>query len=108
MRIIKTSAYEKSFNKNLVKKHLEVEIKRISKIETLILDSENLQQLMTNPLHIIYDIEKKSENLKEIYTAKVNNKLRLWMRPVGEYPYNNIEITEIEFLQIDNKHYGDG
>lgn len=63
---------------------------------------------MQNPLHIIYGIEKKNGNLKEIYTADVNEKLRLWMKPVGTYPYNALEITEIEFLEIDNQHYGDG
>lgn len=30
------------------------------------------------------------------------------MKPIGEYPYNQIEITDIEFLEIDDKHYGDG
>ncbi len=30
------------------------------------------------------------------------------MKPVGEYPYNSIEIVEIEFLNIDNSHYGEG
>lgn len=108
MRIIKTTAYNRSFKKNLVKKHLISEIDRIDKIEELITSSENLQKLITNPLHIIYGIEKKQGELKEIYTAKVNDKLRLWMKPIGEYPYNMIEITDIEFLQIDNKHYGDG
>lgn len=108
MRIIKTTTYNKSFNKNLVKKHLIKEIDRIDKIEELITNSDNMQELIINPLHIIYGIEKKQGELKEIYTAKVNEKLRLWMKPVGEYPYNLIEITDIEFLQIDNKHYGEG
>ena len=108
MRIIKTTAYNKSFNKNLVKKYLIKEIDRIDKIEELITNSANMHELITNPLHIIYGIEKKQGELKEIYTAKVNDKLRLWMKPIGEYPYNLIEITDIEFLQIDNKHYGDG
>ena len=108
MRIIKSPVYEKSFNKNLVKKHLNKEIDRVSKIENLILGTENMQELMINPLHIIYNIEKKSGDLKEIYTARINDKIRLWMKPMGEYPYKLIEITEIEFLQIDDKHYGDG
>lgn len=108
MRIIKQPAYERSYKKNIVKKHLTKEIERIDKIEELITDSGNLQKLMQNPLHITYGIEKKSENLKEIYTADVNEKLRLWMKPIGEYPYNMIEITEIEFLKVDNQHYGDG
>lgn len=24
------------------------------------------------------------------------------------YPYNEIEISEIEFIKIDDRHYGDG
>lgn len=47
-------------------------------------------------------------NLKEIFTANVNQKIRLYMKPIGLYPYNQIEITDIEFLEIDDKHYGDG
>ena len=30
------------------------------------------------------------------------------MKPIGEYPYNLVEITEIEFVEIDDSHYGDG
>ena len=30
------------------------------------------------------------------------------MKPVGKYPYNEIEITEMEFIEIDDQHYGDG
>ena len=61
MRIIKSPVYDKSFNKNLVKKHLNNEIDRVSKIENLILETENMQELMRNPLHIIYNIEKATK-----------------------------------------------
>ena len=47
-------------------------------------------------------------NLKEIYTARINQKMRLCIKPIGEYPYNIVEITELEFLRIDDKHYGEG
>ena len=30
------------------------------------------------------------------------------MKPCGEYPYNMIEITSLRFIEIDDKHYGDG
>ncbi len=30
------------------------------------------------------------------------------MKPIGEYPYNKIEIDEIEFINLDDKHYGEG
>ena len=30
------------------------------------------------------------------------------MKPIGEYPYNNIEIVDILFDDIDDTHYGEG
>ena len=30
------------------------------------------------------------------------------MKPIGSYPYNTMEITDIEFIDIDDKHYGEG
>ena len=51
---------------------------------------------------------KKSGNLKKLYTARINEKLRLIMKPIGEYSYDNISIEEIEFVTIDDKHYGEG
>lgn len=30
------------------------------------------------------------------------------MKPVGKYPYEKIEIDEIEFVDIDDHHYGEG
>ena len=32
----------------------------------------------------------------------------LYIKPIGAYPYNIAEINELEFLKIDNKHYGEG
>ena len=29
------------------------------------------------------------------------------MKPVGDYPYKEIEIDEIIFEDIDDKHYGE-
>ena len=84
------------------------EIKTIQKIERLILESSNMKELMLNPLHIIYGIEKKNGELKEIYTAQLNSKLRLYIKPIGNYPYNLEQIVELEFIMIDDKHYGEG
>lgn len=63
--------------------------------------------LILNPYKNVYYIEQKKGNLKEFYTARINDKIRLVMKPVGTYPYNKIEIIEIEFIDIDNKHYGE-
>ena len=30
------------------------------------------------------------------------------MKPEGEYPYDSLVIETIEFISIDNKHYGEG
>lgn len=94
--------------KTIIKKHKENELKRIQSIENLIEASPNMKVLMENPYHIIYHIEKKNGNLKEYYTARINDKLRLYLRPIGEYPYHIVEIEKIEFVCIDEKHYGEG
>lgn len=67
-----------------------------------------MKDLLLNPLSKLYNIEKKSGDLKEIYTAFVNKKIRLYMKPIGSYPYNLIEIDIIEFQKIDDRHYGEG
>lgn len=108
MKIIKGKAYLKDYKKKIEYKHLNKEIERISNIEELILDSQNLKELINNPLSIVYGIRQKKGDLKEIYTANINDKIRLYIKPIGEYPYNIVEINELEFLKIDNKHYGEG
>lgn len=109
IKIIKSSTYKKEYKKKLENKHLNKEIDIIRKIERLIIETPNMKELMLNPLHIVYGIEKKSGDLKEIYTARLNSKLRLYIKPNAEYPYDNLEqIVELEFVKIDDKHYGDG
>lgn len=77
-------------------------------IESLIKSSCNMQKLVNSSLSKIYGIEKKNGNLKDIYTAKVNDKIRLYLKPEGEYPYDLVSIESIEFVKIDDKHYGEG
>ncbi|MBQ3021330.1 MAG: hypothetical protein IJD92_03805 [Bacilli bacterium] len=108
MIITKSKNYNKSYNKYIIKKHLILEKERINNIENIIISSKNLQDLLNNPYKNIYHIEQKQGNLKEYYTARINNKMRLIMKPVGDYPYNILEIETIEFQDIDNKHYGEG
>lgn len=91
-----------------MKEKKERENQRIIDIENLILNSPTLDILLKNPFSRIYSIEQKTGDLKEIFTAHLNNKMRLWMKPKCEYPYNNKLITEIEFIDIDDKHYGEG
>lgn len=108
MIIIKSNTYKKELDKKIIKKHKNEELKIIESIENLILSQNNLKELMNNPYHLVYNIEKKKGNLKEYYTAKINPKLRLYLKPIGKYPYNTIEIEEIVFDKIDDKHYGEG
>ena len=108
MKIIKTKNYIKDIQKKIKNKHKIKEAETIEAIEELMIQSKNMKELMLNPLSIVYNIEKKTGNLKEIYTARINQKLRMYIRPVGQYPYNLEQIVEIELEQIDDKHYGDG
>lgn len=108
MRIIKTRNYIKDLQKKIKSKHKTKEAETIEAIEELMIQSKNMKELMLNPLSIIYNIEKKTGNLKEIYTARINQKLRMYIRPLGKYPYILEEIVEIELVEIDDRHYKEG
>lgn len=108
MKIIKTTAYRKDIQKKIINKHKKKEEETIQAIEELMIQSVNMKELMLNPLAIVYNIEKKVGNLKEIYTARINAKLRMYIKPIGEYPYNLEQIIEVELREIDDKHYKEG
>ncbi len=108
MIIIKSKGYLKDYNKLIKRKHLVKEENRIKGIEKTINAFNNMQELFASPYKNIYNFEQKKENLKEIFTVRINHKLRLIMKPLIEYPYNYIEIEELEFINIDDKHYGEG
>lgn len=108
MRIIKTGSYKKDLQKKIKNKHKKNEEETIEAIEELMIQSNNMKELMLNPLSVVYNIEKKKGNLKEIYTARIDSKLRMYIKPIGKYPYKLEEIVEIELREIDDKHYGDG
>lgn len=107
--IYKGKKYLKDYKKILVNKHLYKEIERLEKIEGLIIESSNLHDLLKNPLRNVYNIEKKSADLKEYYTARLNSKIRLIIKPCSNYPYIDLnQIIELEFMSIDDTHYGEG
>lgn len=108
MYIQKTKQYLKDYKKKIKDKHLSREMDSIEMLEFALSEAKNLKEIIHSGIAITYHIEKKVGNLKEIYTARINKKLRLYIKPVGEYPYNNEEIIEIEFIEIDDKHYGEG
>ena len=108
MEIIESKNYIKDYKKIIINKYLTNEMNRIENIKNIIVVCRNMQELINSPYKNIYHITKKNGNLKEYYTARINGKLRLLMKPLGEYPYNNIIIDRIEFVGIDDKHYGEG
>ena len=108
MIITKTTKYNRSYKKNIIDKHLTKESERIENIINFLLSKNNFQEVINDPLKNIYGINKKSGDLKEYYTAKINGKMRLLMKPNSNYPYDLIEIEEIIFCDIDNTHYGEG
>ena len=89
-------------------KHKKKEQETIEAIEELMIQSKNRQEVIINPLSRVYNIEKKQGNLKEIYTANINMKLRMYIKPIGEYPYKLEKIVEVELREIDDQHYGEG
>lgn len=107
MDIIKSSKYKKDL-KTLKKKHLINEELKLNNIETLIFNSENFKDFLNNNFSKIYKIEKKKGDLKNIYTARLNNKIRLYIKPCGKYPYELVEIVSVLFEEIDFKHYKEG
>ena len=106
MTITETPKYRKSLKKVLKNKTRELE--RLENIKNLILNSDNFHIVLISEFKKVYHIEKKVGNLKEYYTARLNEKIRLIMKLVGEYPYKEIEIEEIVFEDIDDTHYGEG
>lgn len=105
MQIIKTKTYIKDLQKKIKSKHKK---KEQETIEELMIQSKNMQEVIISPLSRVYNIEKKQGNLKEIYTANINMKLRMYIKPIGEYPYKLEKIVEVELREIDDRHYGEG
>lgn len=108
MIIIETDKYKKTVKKYLINKHMNKELERLDNIKNLIISSSNFHKLLLSEFKNVYHIEKKKGDLKEFYTARLNQKIRLLMKPVGEYPYKELEIDEIIFEEIMNDHYREG
>lgn len=108
MKIIYSKNYDKDYVKKIKNRHLYKEDSRIQSIIHIFVEHLTLEDVLQNPVSKLYRIEKKKGNIKELFTARINNKLRLIMKPIGKYRYNYVEIVEIEFLEIDDTHYGEG
>lgn len=106
MKIIKTKAYERDYRSKLVKKHKKEEMDREMFIIRALMVCRNLYDASNDTYLKTRKFEKKKGNLKEYYTARLNDKIRIIMKPVGEYPYDTLLIEEIIFEEIDDSHYG--
>ena len=95
MQIIKTKTYIKDLQKKIKNKHKKKEQETIEAIEELMIQSKNRQEVIINPL-------------SRVYTANINMKLRMYIKPIGEYPYKLEKIVEVELREIDDRHYGEG
>ena len=104
MKLIETSKYKRSLKK-LINKHLNKELDIIDIIKNQIYLSNNMDELMRSSVKYKFNIEQKKGDMKELFTARLNGHVRLIMKPCGKYPYNLIEIVEIEFIDINEKHY---
>lgn len=108
MVVHESSSFKRSYKKVIINKHKIEEAKKLEFLKDVFLNNNSLHDIMISNYKNIYNIEKKKGNLKEYYSARLNSKMRLLMKPFGNYPYNEIEIVEIEFVDIDNSHYGKG
>jgi plasmid maintenance system killer protein len=104
MKLTESSKYKRSYKK-LVNKHLNKELGIIDIIKNQIYLSKSMDDFMRSSIKYKFNIEQKKGDLKEFFTARLNGHTRLIMRPCGDYPYNLIEIVEIEFIDINEKHY---
>ena len=108
MIVNETKKYLKDYKKKIKNKNKIQEEIRIEGIKTLKIILDKFKLLLNNYYSKIYDIKQKTGNLKEIFTADINKKMRLFMKPDGIYPYVRENIVEIAFLEIDDTHYGEG
>lgn len=103
MNIIESKNYKKAYQKLL--KNKSKEQARLENIKNVFIFAKTLHDVIISPYKNVYHIEQKKGNLKDIYTARINDKIRLIMYPIGDYPYNTMEIEDIIFEDIDDKHY---
>lgn len=106
MIITYISKYKRDYKK-LENKHMHKELQTLERIIMYLKLVNNMRELLDNPYSKIFHIEKKSGDLKEFYTARVNQKIRLFIKPVSNED-NLVFIVEVELFKIDLKHYNDG
>lgn len=76
MKIIKSKNYIKDIQKKIKNKHMKKEIETISKIEELMINTENMKKLMLNPFSKVYRIEKKERRFKRNIHSANKSKIK--------------------------------
>ena len=64
MKIIKSKNYIKDIQKKIKNKHMKKELETITKIEELMINTNNMKELILNPFSKVYRIEKKERRFK--------------------------------------------
>lgn len=108
MILNKKNKYLKSVEKKLGCSHKYKELEKLNNIEELLIEEENLGELFLNPLSKSYKFEQLTGNKSSLFSARLNQKVRVIFKPSCDQPYEYQNIIEIEMIEIDDKHYGDG
>ena len=104
MIIKESSKYKQTLKRNIINKHKKEELTMIQDFIGILETYPNLHMFMISQYKIKYHVEQKKQNLKELFTARIN-KIRLIFKPCKEYPYEYIEIEEIELEEVNDDHY---
>ena len=103
MNIIESTKYKRKY-KELNRKHMISELSTIEQICLIIESYDNLKLLMSSYYKLKYNIEELKGDMKDFFSIRINNKLRLIIKPIVDYPYNYIEVYDLEFIDLSD-HY---
>ena len=104
MIVRESTKYKRSYKDTILKKKKYEEQEKIERLIEIMITFPNLHNFMISQYKEKYHVEQKKANLKKFFTARIN-KLRLIFKPVSEYPYNYVEIDEIELIEVNDDHY---
>ncbi|HHU55137.1 MAG TPA: hypothetical protein GXZ48_00405 [Acholeplasmataceae bacterium] len=104
MILHKTNKYLRDCKKLKRKNRKELLI-NIEKIENVLIYHDNFYGVVNSPFYKIYNFEQLVGNREGYYSARIGGAERIIFKPVGEKPYNHIEIEEIILEEISVKHY---
>lgn len=103
MVVNKTSSYLRNLKK-LKKSHKEEVLKRITKMEEILMNHDDLQQLSISVMWKMYKFEKLIGDKKGIFSVRLSQKYRLEFKPVNEPGYEFNEVVEVDLIEVSD-HY---